>query len=145
MTSRRQGARRRTAAELAAQRGVTLIEIMIVVIIMALIATGVAVAVIPQMEKSRIQTARSDVAAIRSAVQLYLAEHPSGCPTVENLKEGRYVDRSKRTTDPWDNDFVIVCIEGDDPEVFSMGPDGQEGDCDPGHSTNDANCLAEEE
>jgi general secretion pathway protein G len=144
MERRTPGARRRTAAALAAQRGVTLIEIMIVVIIMAMIATGVAVAVIPAMERSRIKTARSDVAAIRSAVQMYLADHPSGCPTVEDLKNNRYVDKGKRTTDPWDRDFVIQCVEGDDPEVFSLGPDGQEGGCDPGRSSDDG-CDEEED
>jgi len=132
------------AAELAAQRGVTLIEIMIVVIIMAMIATGVAVAVIPAMERSRVKTARSDVAAIRSAVQMYLADHPSGCPTVEDLKSNRYVDKGKRTQDPWDRDFVIQCVEGDDPEVYSLGPDGQEGGCDPGRSSDDG-CDEDEE
>lgn len=131
---------RRVAAEPAAveaQRGMTLIEIMIVVIIMAMIATGVAVAVMPQLEKSRIKTARSDVAAIRTAVQLYLAENPSACPTVEDLKNGRYLDKSKRTTDPWENEFVINCQEGDDPEVYSLGPDGSEGGCDPGRASPD--------
>jgi general secretion pathway protein G len=122
---------------------VTLIEIMIVVIIMAMIATGVAVAVIPAIEKSRIKTARSDVAAIRTAVQLYLAEHTSGCPTVEDLKKG-YIQKDRRTQDPWEHDFVINCVEGDDPEVFSMGPDGSEGGCDPGRGTNDG-CEEEEE
>jgi len=121
----------------AAQRGMTLIEIMIVVIIMAMIATGVAVAVMPQLEKSRIKTARSDVAAIRTAVQLFLAESPGSCPSVEDLKSGRYLDKAKRTTDPWDKEFVINCIEGDDPEVYSMGPDMQEGGCDPGKSGDD--------
>ncbi|MBW2277588.1 MAG: type II secretion system protein GspG [Deltaproteobacteria bacterium] len=145
MDRRTQRARRRTAVELAAQRGVTLIEIMIVVIIMALIATGVAVAVIPAMERARIKTARSDVAAIRSAVQMYLADHSTGCPNVEDLKSKRYVDKGKRTTDPWDRDFVIQCIEGDDPEVYSLGPDGSEGGCDPGHTTNDSACEEEEE
>jgi len=115
----------------------TLIEIMIVVIIMAMIATGVAVAVMPQLEKSRINTARSDVAAIRTAVQLYLAENPSGCPSVEDLKQRRLLDQAKRTTDPWTRDFVIKCHAGDDPEVYSLGPDGQEGGCDPGRSSND--------
>jgi general secretion pathway protein G len=123
---------------------VTLIEIMIVVIIMAMIATGVAVAVIPAIERSRIKTARSDVAAIRSAVQMYLAEHPTKCPDVGTLKDKRYVDQSKRTRDPWDQDFVIKCIEGDDPEVFSMGPDGSEGGCDPGRSSPDG-CDEEED
>jgi type II secretory pathway pseudopilin PulG len=105
----------------------TLIEIMIVVIIMAMIATGVAVAVMPQLEKSRIKTAQTDVAAIRSAVQLYLAETPGKCPNVEDLKEERYLDKGKRTTDPWDKEFIISCPDGEDPDVYSMGPDMQEG------------------
>ena len=129
--------RSRVVARATAQRGMTLIEIMIVVIIMAMIATGVAVAVMPQLEKSRIKTARTDVAAIRTAVQLYLAESPGQCPSVEDLKSGRFLDKAKRTTDPWDKDFVIRCIEGDDPEVYSLGPEGQEGGCDPGRSSND--------
>jgi len=132
------GVRARAAAsKLAAERGMTLIEIMIVVIIMAMIATGVAVAVMPQLEKSRIKTARSDVAAIRTAVQLYLADNPSGCPSVEDLKQGRLLDQAKRTTDPWDQEFVIKCQAGDDPEVYSIGPDKQEGGCDPGRTAKD--------
>ncbi len=129
--------RKRTATRLVAQRGMTLIEIMIVVIIMAMIATGVAVAVMPQLAKAQIKEARTDVSAIRTAVQLYLAENPGKCPNVEDLKSGRYLDKGKRTTDPWDKDFVINCVEGDDPEVFSLGPDMQEGGCDPGKTADD--------
>ncbi|MDJ0763745.1 MAG: type II secretion system protein GspG [Myxococcota bacterium] len=110
-----------------AEQGMTLIEIMIVVIIMAMIATGVAVAVIPRLEKARVDSAKSDVAAIRTAVQLYLAENPGKCPSIDDLKTERYLDQGKRTTDPWDKDFLISCSEGDDPDVFSMGPDMQEG------------------
>ena len=120
-------AKRRAAARLLRQRGMTLIEIMIVVIIMAMIATAVAVAVMPQLEKSRIQTAKTDVAAVRSAVQLYLAEMPGKCPSMDDLKSERLLDKGKRTTDPWDKEFVIECVEGDDPDVYSMGPDMQEG------------------
>jgi general secretion pathway protein G len=121
----------------AGERGMTLIEIMIVVIIMAMIATGVGVAVLPQLDKARIKEARADVAAIRTAVQLYLAESPGRCPTVEDLKEDRLLDKGKRTTDPWDKEFVINCIDGEDPEVFSTGPDFQEGGCDPGRGVDD--------
>jgi general secretion pathway protein G len=137
MEARAKSIERRALARLAAEQGMTLIEIMIVVIIMAMIATGVAVAVIPRLERSRIETARTDVAAIRTAVQLYLAENKGRCPSVDDLKEGRYLDKTKRTTDPWDKEFTINCVEGDDPEVFSLGPDGQEGGCDPGRSAED--------
>ncbi|MCP4599949.1 MAG: prepilin-type N-terminal cleavage/methylation domain-containing protein [Proteobacteria bacterium] len=116
-----------SVARFAAEGGMTLIEIMIVVIIMAMIATGVAVAVLPRLEKARIDSAKSDVAAIRTAVQLYLAENPGKCPSMEDLKDEKYLDKGKRTTDPWEKEFTINCVEGDDPDVFSMGPDMQEG------------------
>jgi hypothetical protein len=60
-------------------------------------------------------------------VQLYLAENSNKCPSVQDLQEERYLDKSKRATDPWDREFVITCPQGDDPIVASAGPDGQEG------------------
>lgn len=127
MESERNLNRRIEASRALAERGMTLIEIMIVVIIMAMIATGVAVAVIPQFKKSQEKAAKSDVAAIRTAVQLYQVENPGKCPSVEDLKEERVISKDKRTTDPWDKDFVINCSGNDEPDVFSMGPDMQEG------------------
>jgi general secretion pathway protein G len=119
----------RPAARHPARRselGLTLIEIMIVVIIMAMIATGVAVAVMPRLEKARVEQTKSDVAALRTAVQLYMAENAGACPSVDDLKNERYIDKDKRTVDPWEKDFIVNCVDGD-AEVFSMGPDGQEG------------------
>src|SRR5512137_2287472 len=95
-----------------ASRGMTLIEIMIVVIIMAMIATGVAVAVMPRLEKAKIEQARTDAAAIRTAVQMFLAENSKKCPTVEDLQAEKYLDSGKRTKDPWENNFIIQCPEG---------------------------------
>ncbi len=104
--------------------GMTLVEIMIVVIIMALIATAVGIAVIPRWRKAQIDTARTDAQAVRSAVQLYLMDH-NDCPSnAEDLQEGGYLDRSKRATDPWDEPFRIEC-EGDEIYVLSAGPDKQ--------------------
>ena len=109
------------------QEGMTLVEIMIVVIIMALIATAVGVAVLPRLQKAREDSTKTDAQQIRSAVTLYLGENPAGgCPTMDDLVEGAYLDKSKRTTDAWDNDFVIEC-EGDNVAVVSAGPDGQFG------------------
>ena len=107
--------------------GMTLIEIMIVVIIMALIATAVGVAVLPRLQKAREESTRTDAQAIRSAVTMYLGENAGGeCPTMDDLLEGGYIDRNKRSTDAWDNAFIIQC-EGDNIVVASGGPDGQVG------------------
>ena len=42
------------------REGMTLIEIMIVITIFAMIAGGVAVALLPQLEKARIKTTKTD-------------------------------------------------------------------------------------
>jgi len=107
--------------------GMTLVEIMIVVIIMALIATAVGVAVLPQLEKSRIKDTEIGVQAVRGATTMFLAENPAGgCPNIDDLIEGAYLDEDKSTTDAWEGEFDIECA-GTRITVTSAGPDKQFG------------------
>ncbi len=106
------------------QEGFTLIEIMIVITIFAMMAGGVAVALLPQLEKARLKTTKTDAQGLRSAVMLYVADNPRGCPTVEELVSERYLDGTRRTTDAWDTPFQISCEDGD-IAVLSAGPDLQ--------------------
>lgn len=106
------------------QEGFTLIEIMIVITIFAMMAGGVAVALLPQLEKARLKTTKTDAQGLRSAVMLYVADNPRGCPTVEDLVTERYLDGTRRTTDAWDTPFQISCEDGD-IAVVSAGPDLQ--------------------
>lgn len=118
---------RSVGADRRRQRGMTLVEIMIVVVIMALIATGVGVAVIPQLSKSKVSTTKVRAESIRSAAVLWLSDNvKGGCPTVQNLVEGKTLDKNKDTRDAWDRDFVIEC-DGDDIKVISPGEDGEIG------------------
>jgi general secretion pathway protein G len=100
----------------------TLIEIMIVITIFAMIAGGVAVALLPRLEEARIKSTKTDAQALRSAVMLYVADNPRQCPTVEDLVNERYLDGSRRTADAWDTDFQISCEDGD-VAIVSAGPD----------------------
>lgn len=115
-------ARRREAAR-QAERGMTLIEIMIVIIIMAMIATGVSIGVMKAMEGAREDQARMDACAIKSAITLYLARNPGECPTMEDLARD-VLDDEKSTVDPWGKEFVIEC--GDKIRVYSTGKEGNE-------------------
>lgn len=122
-------ARTRTLEKLARRRraGMTLVEIMIVVIIMALIAAAVGFAVLPRLREAQVEQARTDSLAVRSAVELYLAQDPTAdCPTMSDLTEERILSSSTRTEDPWGNAFNIEC-DGDDITVTSNGPDGEGG------------------
>lgn len=103
----------------------TLIEIMIVVGIIAMIAGGVAVALLPNLEKARIKSTKADAQGMRAAVILYKTDS-SGCPSVNDLISGKYLDSNKRTKDAWDTDFQINC-DGGDVVVVSAGPDQQFG------------------
>ena len=102
--------------------GMTLIEIMIVITIFAMIAGGVAVALLPRLEEARIKSTKTDAQSLRSAVMLYVADNPRGCPTVEDLVNERYLDGTRRTADAWDTPFQISCEDGD-ISVLSAGPD----------------------
>ena len=102
--------------------GMTLIDIMIVITIIALIGGGVAVALLPQLEKAQIDSTRSDAQSLLSAIMLYKADNPRECPTVEDLVNERYLDKTRRTTDAWETDFLISCEDGD-IIVISAGPD----------------------
>jgi general secretion pathway protein G len=107
--------------------GMTLVEIMVVIIIMAMIATAVGVAVIPKLNQAKVNQARTDAATVAGAVNMWLADHNGNdCPTMEELIENGDISRNQNHKDPWDHDFQISC-EGREPEVHSAGPDGNFG------------------
>jgi general secretion pathway protein G len=106
------------------QQGMTLIEIMIVVVIMALVATGVGIAVIPQLQKAKVQNTKGAVQTVRSAVALYMATNNADCATMEQLLQDKAIDKSTATRDAWDMDFRIEC-DGTEVTVTSAGPDKQ--------------------
>lgn len=124
-TRLRKLARRRLRAR--RQEGMTLTEIMIVVIIMALIAAAVGVAVIPKWRQAQATTARTDAHTIRGAAERYLLTNNNAeCPSVATLIEAGEISTQSRTKDPWDHDFRIEC-QGTEIVVSSGGPDGQFG------------------
>ncbi len=113
--------KRRAERKRRAREGMTLIEIMIVVIIMAMIAAAVGMAVLPALERRRARQARSDAMTVRSAAEMYLAEDPSAdCPTMEDLVSAHIINSATNTTDPWGSPFTIRC-DGTEITVTSEG------------------------
>jgi general secretion pathway protein G len=108
----------------ARTRGMTLIEIMIVVAIIAMVMGAVAVVAIPKMKDAQVSTCKSAVRTVRSAVQQWQLSNNdySSCPTVSQLVQDKQLDSAQATTDPWGGDFTIKC-EGEDIVVSSNGPD----------------------
>ena len=113
----------------AIERGVTLVEVLIVLAIMSLIAGGVVVAVIPRFNKAQIDTTANNARAIREAVIRWKATGGEGCPTVSQLVQDKQIDTASKTDDPWGSGYKIACTE-DEVTVSSPGPDKKEGTAD---------------
>lgn len=117
----------RRALKRGASRGVTLIEVMIVVVILGLIAGGVAVAVLPRLQEAQIKTTRTSAMELRRAAETWRAAHASDdCPTAEILRSEKAIDTASKITDAWDDPFKIACEESE-TYVTSWGPDKKEG------------------
>ena len=124
---RREGSQ---ALPLARARGVTLIEVMIVVVILGLIAGGVAVAVFPKFKEAQIKVTKTSAMELRRATEMWRGTHASDqCPTVEQLRADKAFDSASKLTDAWDVPFKITC-EDDETIVLSNGPDKKEGTAD---------------
>src|SRR5690606_22399505 len=104
------------------QAGVSLVEVLIVVAIMAMIAGGVSFAILPKMAETRVKTAKQSATEIRKAVQLWLIENGGECPSVSQLKKDGVLDKGGNSDDPWGKPFSIK-REGTEVYVLSNGPD----------------------
>ena len=114
----------------AAARGVTLIEVMIVVVILGLIAGGVAVAVIPKFNEAAVKTTKMSATELRRAAESWRATKGGDqCPTPQVLMQEKAIDSASKLTDAWDTPFKIVCEE-DETIVMSPGKDKKEGTAD---------------
>ncbi len=117
-------------ARRALRRGVTLIEILIVLAIVGLIAGGVAVVAVPAFAKAQIKQAQTDARTIHPVAEKYRVDHSGDqCPTVELLREKNELSKTSKVTDPWDMPYKILC--GDEEiTVSSFGPDKKENTAD---------------
>ncbi|MEM6290210.1 MAG: type II secretion system protein GspG [Myxococcota bacterium] len=117
--------RARTA--LANQRGMTLIEIMVVVAIISLVLGGVGLMAFNSFKDAQVDTAKKDVVQIQQAVELYMTQKRGKCPkTLQDLKASGVA--AKISKDPWGKDYQIKC-PGDNTtvDVISAGVDGEVG------------------
>ncbi len=123
--------RRREALRLALARGVTLVEILIVLAIVGLIAGGIAVFAIPKFKQAQVDTTRQSAVQLHTVAEAWHAQHPTECPTAERLKAEREISSTSNINDAWGKGFKLTCDdESGDITVISLGPDGKENTAD---------------
>jgi len=132
--------------------GFTLIEIMAVVLIIGLLGGIVGAVVFSQVDKARVNTARTQVEQLESVLEFYrmdnarypsseqglqaLVRKPSGDPQPRNYRPEGYVQGGVVPKDPWGEDYQYRAPGEHNPysfDLWSFGADGK-----PGGDGNDA-------
>lgn len=133
----------KTQAQRRRRAGFTLVELMVVIVIIGLLATVVAINVLPAQGKAMVGKARADISTLEQAIETYrldnltfpdnaqglqaLVAAPQGLSQPERYREGGYVRRLPK--DPWGQDYQYrrPSMHGGQFDVFSWGADGKEG------------------
>ncbi len=119
------------------EAGVTLVEMMVVIVIIGLVTAIVVINVLPSQDTARIEKARADIRVIEQALELYrldFSRYPSMDQGLEALvnppAEGgpreSYIRRLP--DDPWGRPYEYVTPGEHGPfDLYSLGADAQEG------------------
>ena len=125
-------------------RGFTLIELMVVIVILGILAGLIIPRIMGRPEEARRMKGRIQIESIETALKLYRldnGEYPSTeqglealvePPTVGQLpkawRKGGYLEKGKVPKDPWGNDYIYLCPGlHDDFDLMSYGADGEPG------------------
>ncbi len=121
------------------ERGFTLIEIMVVVVIIGLLAAIVAPNLIGNIDRAAVTRARADIRTIDNALNLYRLDNFRYPSTDEGL-EALVTNPGEASapnwkqylrsvpSDPWNNEYLYASPgRQGDYEIFTLGANGQEG------------------
>lgn len=124
------------------EKGFTLVEILVVVVVLGLLASLVVPRIVGRGEEAKRTATLVQIREIEQSLDLFkldngfyptteqglaaLVEKPEVSPEPRKYKDGGYM--KKIPVDPWGNEYMYRC-PGDHGEfdLFSPGPDGEQG------------------
>lgn len=124
------------------QRGFTLMELMVVIVIMGVLASLVVPNLMGNKDRADRQKAASDIIALENALDMYKLDNhryptteqglealitaPAQAPRAENYNPDGYIRRLP--ADPWGNDYILISPgERGAIDIMSTGPDAETG------------------
>jgi len=124
------------------EAGLSLIEIMVVMVIIGLLATIIVINVLPTQNRAMLEKARADVGQLENAVEMYrltlnryptteegldaLVTAPDDPRDAQRFPEGGFINRLPE--DPWGNAYQYLYPgEYGRFDVWSWGADGRSG------------------
>ena len=111
----------------AAKRGLTLVELVIVITIIGVLTAAISVGVMKAKKTADIGAAKTACSTAKSASILWRNAHPDqDCPTIDQLKKERFLDTGFTPKDSWGNPFKLSC-DTDEITCSTAGPDRKEG------------------
>ena len=127
------------------QRGFTLMELMVVIVILGVLASLVVPNLMGNKDRADRQKAVSDIVALENALDMYKLDNhrypttdqgldalvvaPTLTPLAENYNPEGYIRRLP--ADPWGNEYVLISPgEHGAIDISSTGPDGEIGTAD---------------
>ena len=119
----------------SARKGMTLIEILVVVAILGMLATAVTVAVLDQFEDAKSDRARMDLAAVTQGLSAYyikMGKYPTtgeGLSSLVSPPKGSPL-LGELPCDPWDAEYNYAnpgTHNAKGFDIWSSGKDGQSG------------------
>ena len=129
---------------LRGNRGFSLIELMVVVIILGILAMYIGPKLMGRTEQAKEVQTRVQIEGLETALKLYkldngvyptteqglqaLVERPDTENVLQNWRKGGYLEKGKVPKDPWGNEFIYLSpgIQGD-YDITSYGADGVPG------------------
>lgn len=124
------------------QKGFTLLEIMVVIVILGLLVAIVAPNVLENQDKAMVGKSKADIALLEQSLDMYkldnhrypstdqnldaLVKRPDFGPEARNYRSEGYIKRLPK--DPWGNDYQYLSPgEHGSFDLYSLGSDGSEG------------------